>query len=203
MAAAASRYKMDRQIVCKICFNSSSHKPKPFLTNESSAIVDPVTKRRKKCPRCHQDWISITVHKEPSTSKWVHVRNNLRLQKNVVLCRFIKSGAKLCPKGQSCGFAHNRAEIAMYSTSRAVPVTNCDSLSQQSASRVAVMPRKPPDLSFQVKEYRLCKYTQANRRCLLDEYCTFAHSIGELNEWNQILKRKSRDAGSRGKFVNH
>lgn len=179
--------KSIRQEVCKICFNSSSHKPNPFLTPESNAVADPKTKK-KTCSRCHQEWISISVQKEPAfTSKWVHVRENL--QKNVRLCRFIKSGTRLCPNGQSCSFAHNQAEVGKYSTS-ATP-NNRDSVKQRvrtSSGNVAAI-RKTPDLSFRIRKYKLCKFyaIQSYRKCIHGEFCTFAHSIEELNEWNKGL----------------
>lgn len=191
-----------RQEVCKICFNSSSHKPTPFLTPKSKSIVVPETKK-KCCSQCHQEWISITVCKEPGTGKWVHVRSNL--SKNVAMCRFIRrSGTKLCPKGQSCSFAHNKAEVARFSTSPSLQSSGASPQSVNSAkqlSRAYVVTRKRPVLSCRIVEYKLCKYVeQAGRRCLRGEFCTFAHSSSELNEWNLELNNCDSASTSKGEL---
>ena len=190
--------------VCKICFNSSSHKPVPFLTPESKSRVDPGTKK-KYCSQCHQEWISFTVCREPGTGKWVHVRNNL--QKNVVMCRFIrKSGTKLCPNGNICTFAHNKAEVVRFSTSLPTVPTGAFQSSTKAparsiSSQTSTSIRKRPVLSCQIAEYKLCRYVEAGRRCLHGDFCTFAHGQNELNEWNQDLNNHdtSYDASSRAK----
>ena len=185
------------QKVCKICFNYSSHKAKPKLTPESEATIDPKTNKLKTCSQCHQEWISIKVCKDPGTSKWVHVRDNL--QKNVVLCRYIRGG-KICPNGQSCTYAHNQAEVTRYSTTHGPNELSSKLTSQSYRSHSTVhVNRNPPVLSFRVKEYKICKYIQSNRRCVIGEYCTFAHSQSELHKWNQSLI-SDRDASNvRGK----
>ena len=192
--------------VCKICFNSSSHKPVPFLTFESKSRVDPGTKK-KYCTQCHQEWISFTVCREPGTGKWVHVRNNL--QKNVVMCRFIrKSGTKLCPNGNSCTFAHNKAEVVRFSATGSTPASPSStpgafqsstpkapirSISSQTSTSI----RKRPVLSCHIAEYKLCRYVEAGRRCLRGDFCTFAHCQNELYEWNQDLN--NYDSGNTAK----
>ena len=172
--------------VCKICFNSSSHKPKPYLSPESKARIDPKTKK-SACSQCHQEWIPISVCKEPSTERWVHVRSGL--QKNVKMCKFIKPGGTnlLCPKGQRCIFAHNLAEMAKYSQAQVSRSASCsDSAKRQHLNTSVVqtdMTRTPPILSFHIKEFKLCKYIKPGS-CVLGELCTYAHSDRELQEWN-------------------
>ena len=48
--------------------------------------------------------------------------------------------------------------------------------------------RRRPLLSFPINGYKLCLHTQAGRRCIYGEYCTFAHSQIELEEWNRQLQ---------------
>ena len=187
------------QRVCQICFLASDHKPKPTLTPESAAAVDPRTKK-KTCGQCRQEWISMKVCKDPSTSKWVHVRDNL--QRNVSFCRFIKRG-KTCPNGQKCTFAHNQAEVDRYSATPSMPSVNrakSSSQSYRSSGTTVHVTRKLPTLSFRVKEYKICKHIQSNRRCVHGEFCTFAHSQSELHEWNQSLISDHDASNARGKL---
>ena len=48
--------------------------------------------------------------------------------------------------------------------------------------------RRRPTLSFPINGYKLCLHTQAGRRCIYGDYCTFAHSELELEEWNGQLQ---------------
>ena len=48
--------------------------------------------------------------------------------------------------------------------------------------------RRRPLLSFPIHGYKLCMHNQAGRRCVYGDYCTFAHSQPELEEWNRQLK---------------
>ena len=195
MAALPIRHQKK---VCKICFNSSSHKSIPFLTPESKSRVD--AGKKKKCSQCHQEWISITVCREPGTGKWVHVRSNF--PKNVVMCRFIRrSGTKICPIGQSCSFAHNKAEVARLpslpsSTGTFPNSTKTPVRSMTLSSQTSVTIRKRPVLSCQIVEYKLCKYVEAGRRCVHGDFCTFAHGQNELNEWNKDLNNCDSDYNS-------
>ena len=47
--------------------------------------------------------------------------------------------------------------------------------------------RKRPHLSFQIPSFKMCMHAQANRRCVYGDFCTFAHSNEELQEWNRQL----------------
>lgn len=51
--------------------------------------------------------------------------------------------------------------------------------------------RRRPLLSFPINGYKLCLHTQAGRRCIYGDYCTFAHSQFELEEWNRQLRLAS------------
>ena len=67
----------------------------------------------------------------------------------------------------------------------------------QSMGRIASVRRRPL-LSFPINGYKLCLHIQAGRRCIYGDYCTFAHSQVELEEWNSHLHiastpRLSRD----------
>lgn len=48
--------------------------------------------------------------------------------------------------------------------------------------------RRRPLLSFPINGYKLCLHVQSGRRCIYGEYCTFAHSQRELEEWNRQLQ---------------
>lgn len=48
--------------------------------------------------------------------------------------------------------------------------------------------RKRPTLSFPINGYKMCLHIQAKKRCIYGEYCTFAHSQLELEQWNRQLQ---------------
>ena len=48
--------------------------------------------------------------------------------------------------------------------------------------------RRRPLLSFPLSGYKLCRDIEAGRQCIYGDYCTFAHSQGELEEWNSQLQ---------------
>ena len=48
--------------------------------------------------------------------------------------------------------------------------------------------RKRPALSFPINGYKMCLHIQAKRRCIYGDYCTFAHSQAELEQWNRHLQ---------------
>ena len=47
--------------------------------------------------------------------------------------------------------------------------------------------RRKPLLSFHIVGFKMCMHVVAGRRCVYGEYCTFAHSNEELQEWNRLL----------------
>jgi len=57
----------------------------------------------------------------------------------------------------------------------------------QSTGRVDSIHRRPL-LSFPLSGYKLCPHIQVGRPCIYGDYCTFAHSQGELDEWNSQLQ---------------
>ena len=61
----------------------------------------------------------------------------------------------------------------------------------QSMGRRGRNMRRRPLLSFPINGYKLCLHTQAGRRCIYGDYCTFAHSQIELEEWNRQLRLAS------------
>jgi len=57
----------------------------------------------------------------------------------------------------------------------------------QSMGRVDSVHRRPL-LSFPLSGYKLCPHIQVGRPCIYGDYCTCAHSQGELDEWNSQLQ---------------
>ena len=51
--------------------------------------------------------------------------------------------------------------------------------------------RKRPFIS-PANGFRMCMHVLANRMCVYGEFCTFAHSTGELEEWNTPKERVFR-----------
>ena len=110
-------------------------------------------------------------------------------------------GRKFCPIGQSCSFAHNKAEVARLpslpsSTGTFPNSTKTPVRSMTLSSQTSVTIRKRPVLSCQIVEYKLCKYVEAGRRCVHGDFCTFAHGQNELNEWNKDLNNCDSDYNS-------
>ncbi len=58
----------------------------------------------------------------------------------------------------------------------------------QSTGSRRVIVRRRPLLSFPINGYKLCLHSHPGRRCIYGEYCTFAHSQYELEEWNRQLQ---------------
>lgn len=56
--------------------------------------------------------------------------------------------------------------------------------------------RRKPTLAFPINGYKMCLHTQAGRRCVYEEFCTFAHSQHELDEWNRQLQHASKARAS-------
>lgn len=58
--------------------------------------------------------------------------------------------------------------------------------------------RQRPLLSSPLNEYMLCPHVKTGRRCIHGDYCTFAHSLSELKEWNYQLQIANTPHLSRG-----
>lgn len=52
--------------------------------------------------------------------------------------------------------------------------------------------RRRPTLAFPINGYKMCLHIQAGRRCIYGDFCTFAHSQLELDEWNKQLQVASQ-----------
>ena len=150
--------------VCKICFNSSSHKASPTLTPQSRAVVDASSKRT--CPACKQVWSSQKVAKDPDTQKWVAIRPRPKIDPKIdyQLCVSVQKRQN-CQKGQGvCTYAHSRVELLEWNKERWKD------------------PRPVPPLNGPF-QFQLCKHIQSNGSCPYGQRCTFAHSEEELEEW--------------------
>ena len=66
---------------------------------------------------------------------------------------------------------------------------------QQQPPRIGITSghfRRRPTLAFPINGYKMCLHIQAGRRCVYEDFCTFAHSQHELDEWNSQLQHTSR-----------
>ena len=52
--------------------------------------------------------------------------------------------------------------------------------------------RRRPTLSFPINGYKMCRHIQSGMRCIFGDFCTFAHTQLELDEWNKQLQVASR-----------
>lgn len=149
--------------VCKICYNSSSHKPNPILTPYSRTSYDPNT-RQQTCPVCRQEWAPIRICKEHN-QRWMKIRPRPKIPPNIDFQMCKNANSKIeCPKGQDCTFAHSQAELASWNRER------------QNEPRPA--PQIPGPYQFQ-----LCKHMLNTGTCPYGQRCTFAHSDDELEGW--------------------
>lgn len=153
--------------VCKICFNSSSHKTNPTLTPESKAIIDPSTKE-KTCPSCKQVWNGLQVAKDRELNKWVPIRPRPKISPFIdyQLCASVQRKIN-CPKGQAgCTYAHSKAELLSW---------NKDRWKEEA--------RPVPSANAGPYQYQLCKHVMTEGICPYGQRCTFAHSEEELQTW--------------------
>ena len=150
--------------VCKICFNSSSHKASPTLTPLSRAVVDATSKRT--CPACKQPWSSQKVAKDSDTQKWVAIRPRPKIDSKIdyQLCVSVQK-RQACQKGQAvCTYAHSKVELLEWNKERWRD------------------PRPVPVLNGPF-QFQLCKHIQNTGTCPYGQRCTFAHSEEELEQW--------------------
>ena len=151
--------------VCKMCFNSSSHKPNPVLTPFSKSSYD-VSTGEQKCPVCRLEWAPIRIYKDHS-QRWVKIRPRPKIPATIDFQMCNNANGK-CTKGHECSFAHSQAELASWNRER------------QNEPRPA--PQIPGPYQFQ-----LCKHMQNTGTCPYGQRCTFAHSEEELSRWLRDL----------------
>ena len=152
--------------VCKICFNSSSHKPSPILTPFNKTTYDAAT-QQQTCPVCRQEWAPIRICREPN-QRWLRIRPRPKIPSNIdfQMCKNVNSKME-CPKGQDCSFAHSQAELASWNRERQNE------------------PRPAPQISGPY-QYQLCKHMLNTGTCPYGQRCTFAHSDEELEGWLKV-----------------
>ena len=169
----------DIREVCKICFNSSSHKLNPILTPFSKTTYD-TSIGQQTCPVCRLEWAPIRICREPPNLRWTKLRPRPRIQATIdyQMCKNFSSKVE-CPKGQDCTFAHSQAELSSWNRER------------QNEPR----PAPPITGSYQ---YQLCKHMLNTGTCPYGQRCTFAHSNEELEGW---LKHQAGTSLSNGNHV--
>lgn len=152
--------------VCKICFNSSSHKANPTLTPEAKAVIDSTTKK-KTCPSCKQLWNGLRVSRDAELNKWVAIRPRPKILQHIdyQLCASVPRKV-ICPKGQAgCTFAHSKIELLAWNKERWKE------------------PRPRPPANMGLHQFQLCKHVTTEGNCPYGQRCTFAHSEEELQVW--------------------
>ena len=154
--------------VCKICYNSSSHKANPILTPFSRTTYDAAT-RLQTCPVCRQEWAPIRICREPPISpRWMKIRPRPKIPATIdfQMCKNVNSKIE-CPKGQDCSFAHSQAELTSWNRERQNE------------------PRPAPQITGPY-QYQLCKHMLNTGTCPYGQRCTFAHSDEELEGWLKL-----------------
>ena len=153
--------------MCKICYNSTSHKPTPTLTYQPKEHpADSLAPL--ECAVCRQEWAPIRVAKELGSNRWVRIRPRPKLQMYIdfMLCKNLKGRAE-CPRGQDCSFAHSQAELWAWNQERQKE------------------PRPAPQINGSY-QYQLCKYISKSGNCPYGNKCTFAHTEEELQAWLKV-----------------
>ncbi len=166
-ASLHPRGAMEPREVCKICYNSTSHKPTPTLTYEPKHSSEDDA-GPKTCSVCHQEWAPIRVAKELGSSRWVRIRPRPKLQIHIdfMMCKNLKSRNE-CQKGQECSYAHSQAELWAWNQERQKE------------------PRPAPHINGSY-QYQLCKYISKSGNCPYGVKCTFAHNEEELQAWLKV-----------------
>lgn len=159
---------MEPREVCKICYNSTSHKPAPTLTYEPKENLDDDDSAPLECAVCRQEWAPIRVAKELGSNRWVRIRPRPKLQMHIdfMMCKNLKSRAE-CPRGQDCSYAHSQAELWAWNQERQKE------------------PRPAPHINGSY-QYQLCKYISKSGNCPYGNKCTFAHNEEELQAWLKV-----------------
>ena len=153
--------------VCKICYNSSSHKANPILTSFGRTTYDAST-GQQTCPVCRQEWAPIRICREPPNPRWMKIRPRPRIPATIdyQMCKNVNSKVE-CPKGQDCSFAHSQAELSSWNRDRQNE------------------PRPAPQITGPY-QYQLCKHMLNTGTCPYGQRCTFAHSDEELEGWLKL-----------------
>lgn len=159
---------MEPREVCKICYNSTSHKPTPTLTYEPKDDSSDEGVESKTCSLCRQEWAPIRVAKELGSTRWVRIRPRPKLQMHIdfMMCKNLRSRNE-CPKGQECSYAHSQAELWAWNQERQKE------------------PRPAPHINGSY-QYQLCKYISKSGNCPYGIKCTFAHNEEELQAWLKV-----------------
>lgn len=163
--------------VCKICFNASSQKANPTLTQENKMIE---SNNKKWCPSCKQGWTSLTVAQDVDTNRWASIRPRpLKINPSIdyLMCNSVLK-RQSCNKGQQmCTFAHSKVELIMWNLDR----------------------WREPRLTPIASQFQLCKYVMSTGGCHFGQRCTFAHSEEELDYW--VKRNGDRSFDPRGMAV--
>lgn len=172
---------MEPREVCKICYNSTSHKPSPTLTHEPKDSSDEES-GSKTCSVCHQEWAPIRVAKELGSSRWVRIRPRPKLHIHIdfMMCKNLKNRNE-CPKGQDCSYAHSQAELWAWNQERQKE------------------PRPAPHINGSY-QYQLCKYISKSGNCPYGVKCTFAHNEEELQSWLKVQGPVGGGGGGEGNY---
>ena len=168
--------------VCKICYNSSSHKANPILTPFSRTTYDATT-RQQTCPVCRQEWAPIRICREPPNPRWMKIRPRPKIPATIdyQMCKNVNSKVE-CPKGQDCSFAHSQAELSSWNRERQNE------------------PRPAPQITGPY-QYQLCKHMLNTGTCPYGQRCTFAHSDEELEGWLKLQAGPAVTSLPNGNYV--
>lgn len=213
----ATMETLESMVVCKICFGWKEHEPQPILIPESKAVYDRRS-GAKTCPICSQEWSSILVVKGSKWVR-IRERPRIPPEVDYKMCRNLPRCQKgqRCSHAHSQAellfWVKERAELEPRSPPQLPPPPNngprhyhlCTNVGENGCSVKCKFPhseqekraweklqiRAPPlvNISVALDGYKLCWHIASGKRCLYGEYCTFAHSHQELDEWNQQLQR--------------
>ena len=164
--------------VCKICYNSSSHKPNPTLTFEPQDCKGTSDNHKllasgtKQCVICLQEWVPIRVAKELHSARWVRIRPRPKLLMHIefMMCKNLNSRNNDCSRGQYCSFAHSQAELWVWNQERQKE------------------PRPAPRINGSY-QYQLCRSISKTGSCSYGSKCTFAHTEEELESWLNVQEQ--------------
>lgn len=157
---------------CRVCWNASSHKPKPQLTFIHQTVEEKKTKKRL-CKMCKYEWKPLSVCRS-STGKWVQIRAVPTAKvREYELCNTFKRGA--CVKGSACSFAHSGEELQAWNQAK-----------REELVKVASRPRPhPPPNSPVIGENKMCMHMLNTGTCPYGPNCFYAHSDEEISLWNE------------------
>ena len=165
---------------CRVCWNASSHKPKPQLSFIQQTLEDKKTKTRV-CKMCKYEWKPLTICKT-SGGKWVQIRPVPGAKvREYELCNTFKRGA--CVKGTACSFAHSLEELQAWNQAK-----------REELVKLASRPRPhPPANSPVIGEHKMCMHVLNTGTCPYGINCYYAHSEEEIELWNESILRDQRN----------